>query len=70
MKLRTKEFAYFQNPNLMLLLQDGLSNYFKGLMLILCYLIVAASFFVHADPSSANGEFLNKNLLFFMEKQQ
>ncbi|KAM3696002.1 hypothetical protein ACJW31_06G004800 [Castanea mollissima] len=26
------------------LLQEGTSNYFKGLMLILCYLIVAASF--------------------------
>ncbi|KAK9152354.1 hypothetical protein Syun_010663 [Stephania yunnanensis] len=34
------------------LLQDGNSNYFKGLMLMLCYLIVAASFFVHVDPSS------------------
>ncbi|XP_010252961.1 PREDICTED: vacuolar cation/proton exchanger 2-like isoform X2 [Nelumbo nucifera] len=34
------------------LLQEGTSNYFKGLMLILCYLIVAASFFVHADPKS------------------
>ncbi|OVA19707.1 Sodium/calcium exchanger membrane region [Macleaya cordata] len=34
------------------LLQDGTSNYFKGLMLILCYLIVAASFYVHVDPSS------------------
>ncbi|KAM1218950.1 hypothetical protein ACFX13_046898 [Malus domestica] len=33
------------------MLQDGTSNYFKGLMLILCYLIVAASFFVHVDPS-------------------
>ncbi|XP_044473436.1 vacuolar cation/proton exchanger 5-like isoform X2 [Mangifera indica] len=32
-------------------LQEGTSNYFKGLMLILCYLIVAASFFVHEDPS-------------------
>ncbi|XP_021273686.1 vacuolar cation/proton exchanger 3-like isoform X1 [Herrania umbratica] len=31
------------------MLQEGTSNYFKGLMLILCYLIVAASFFVHAD---------------------
>ncbi|XP_042520874.1 vacuolar cation/proton exchanger 2 isoform X2 [Macadamia integrifolia] len=31
---------------------EGSSNYFKGLMLILCYLIVAASFFVHLDPSS------------------
>ncbi|KAJ4982343.1 hypothetical protein NE237_033180 [Protea cynaroides] len=34
------------------LLQDGTSNYFKGLMLMLCYLIVAASFFVHVDPNS------------------
>ncbi|CBI39814.3 unnamed protein product, partial [Vitis vinifera] len=33
------------------LLQEGTSNYFKGLMLILCYLIVAASFFVHVDPT-------------------
>ncbi|CAI0540862.1 unnamed protein product [Linum tenue] len=33
-------------------LQEGTSNYFKGLMLILCYMIVAASFFVHEDPSS------------------
>uniref|UniRef100_A0A7N0ZYZ7 Vacuolar cation/proton exchanger n=1 Tax=Kalanchoe fedtschenkoi TaxID=63787 RepID=A0A7N0ZYZ7_KALFE len=34
------------------LLQEGTSNYFKGLMLILCYLIVAASFFEHVDPSA------------------
>ncbi|XP_065873745.1 vacuolar cation/proton exchanger 3-like [Euphorbia lathyris] len=34
------------------MLQDGTSNYFKGLMLIFCYLIVAASFFVHMDPAS------------------
>ncbi|XP_022716650.1 vacuolar cation/proton exchanger 5-like isoform X2 [Durio zibethinus] len=34
-------------------LQEGTSNYFKGLMLILCYLIVAASFFVHEDTSSS-----------------
>uniref|UniRef100_A0A2P2L0N5 Vacuolar cation/proton exchanger n=1 Tax=Rhizophora mucronata TaxID=61149 RepID=A0A2P2L0N5_RHIMU len=32
-------------------LQEGTSNYFKGLMLILCYVIVAASFFVHEDPT-------------------
>ncbi|KAI4321739.1 hypothetical protein MLD38_035087 [Melastoma candidum] len=32
------------------LLQEGTSNYFKGLMLMLCYVIVAASFFVHVDP--------------------
>ncbi|XP_034207955.1 vacuolar cation/proton exchanger 2-like isoform X2 [Prunus dulcis] len=36
------------------MLQEGTSNYFKGLMLILCYLIVAASFFVHVDPSDAD----------------
>ncbi|XP_022752982.1 vacuolar cation/proton exchanger 5-like isoform X2 [Durio zibethinus] len=35
-------------------LQEGTSNYFKGLMLILCYLIVAASFFVHEDRSSTD----------------
>lgn len=33
-------------------LQEGTSNYFKGLMLILCYIIVAASFFVHRDPKA------------------
>ncbi|CAL9091578.1 unnamed protein product, partial [Musa textilis] len=38
------------------MLQEGTSNYFKGLMLMLCYLIVAASFFVHVDPPV--GEFL------------
>lgn len=36
--------------------QEGTSNYFKGLMLVLCYIIVAASFFVHVDPHSV-GEF-------------
>ncbi|XP_023905737.2 vacuolar cation/proton exchanger 5 [Quercus suber] len=36
------------------MLQEGTSNYFKGLMLILCYLIVAASFFVHEDPSQGD----------------
>lgn len=36
------------------MLQEGRSNYFKGLMLVLCYLIVAASFFVHVDPSNAD----------------
>ncbi|TXG55603.1 hypothetical protein EZV62_020859 [Acer yangbiense] len=34
------------------MLQEGTSNYFKGLMLMLCYVIVAASFFVHTDPAS------------------
>ncbi|KAE8098919.1 hypothetical protein FH972_016946 [Carpinus fangiana] len=37
------------------LLQEGTSNYFKGLMLMLCYLIVAASFFVHVDNTSPDG---------------
>jgi len=37
------------------MLQDGTANYLKGLMLILCYLIVAASFFVHVDPQSSDG---------------
>lgn len=32
------------------MLQEGTSNYFKGLVLIMCYLIVSASFFVHEDP--------------------
>ncbi|KAF7843164.1 vacuolar cation/proton exchanger 2-like [Senna tora] len=36
------------------MLQEGTSNYFKGLMLILCYLIVAASFFVHVDPKDGD----------------
>ncbi|KAJ0981018.1 hypothetical protein J5N97_009273 [Dioscorea zingiberensis] len=37
------------------MLQEGTVNYFKGLMLILCYLIVAASFYVHVDPSANDG---------------
>ena len=36
--------------------QEGTSNYFKGLMLILCYMIVAASFFVYIDPEK--GQYL------------
>ncbi|XP_002986504.2 vacuolar cation/proton exchanger 3 [Selaginella moellendorffii] len=37
------------------MLQEGTSNYFKGLMLLFCYLIVAASFFVHVDqPQHGN----------------
>lgn len=31
------------------LLQEGECNYFKGIMLLLSYLIVAASFYVHSD---------------------
>ncbi|XP_060209451.1 vacuolar cation/proton exchanger 3-like isoform X2 [Lycium barbarum] len=34
------------------MVQDGTSNYFKGLMLLFCYFIVAASFYVHIDPES------------------
>uniref|UniRef100_A0A6P4A516 Vacuolar cation/proton exchanger n=1 Tax=Ziziphus jujuba TaxID=326968 RepID=A0A6P4A516_ZIZJJ len=34
------------------MVQEGTSNYFKGLMLIFCYIIVAASYFVHVDPTS------------------
>ncbi|KAJ6792721.1 vacuolar cation/proton exchanger 3-like isoform X1 [Iris pallida] len=36
------------------MLQEGTANYLKGLMLILCYLIVAASFFVHVDPKTSD----------------
>lgn len=36
------------------MLQEGTANYFKGLMLILCYLIVGASFFVHIDPPTVS----------------
>ncbi|XWS51673.1 hypothetical protein CRYUN_Cryun11dG0003500 [Craigia yunnanensis] len=34
------------------LLQEGTANFFKGLMLLFCYLIVAASYFAHEDPLS------------------
>ncbi|KAF3772721.1 Vacuolar cation/proton exchanger 5 [Nymphaea thermarum] len=43
------------------MLQEGTSNYFKGLMLIFCYLIVAASFFVHIDPKTS--KFINQVLM-------
>ena len=29
--------------------QEGESNYFKGILLVLTYLIVAASYYVHHD---------------------
>lgn len=32
------------------MLLEGTANYFKGVMLVLCYFIVGASFFVHVDP--------------------
>ncbi|KAH6557687.1 hypothetical protein KP509_1Z100600 [Ceratopteris richardii] len=39
------------------MLQEGKANYFKGLMLVLCYLIVGASFFVHSDsPNEEEGK--------------
>eukprot|EP00262_Sarcandra_glabra_P000094 TRINITY_DN1012_c0_g2_i1.p1 TRINITY_DN1012_c0_g2~~TRINITY_DN1012_c0_g2_i1.p1 ORF type:complete len:436 (+),score=65.26 TRINITY_DN1012_c0_g2_i1:178-1485(+) len=38
------------------MLQEGTANYFKGLMLILCYLIVAASFFVHVDHKNSDDD--------------
>ncbi|KAJ6849294.1 vacuolar cation/proton exchanger 3-like isoform X2 [Iris pallida] len=37
------------------MLQEGTANYLKGIMLILCYLIVAASFYVHVDPTTSDG---------------
>ncbi|XP_050133607.1 vacuolar cation/proton exchanger 5-like isoform X5 [Malus sylvestris] len=53
------DFQLFETATLFLtvlvvafMLQEGTSNYFKGLMLILCYIIVAASFFVHRDPKA------------------
>ncbi|KAL0000375.1 hypothetical protein SO802_014156 [Lithocarpus litseifolius] len=39
------------SPTQIALFVEGTSHYFKGLMLLLCYLIVAASFFVHVDVS-------------------
>ncbi|XP_057431060.1 vacuolar cation/proton exchanger 5-like [Lotus japonicus] len=33
------------------MLQEGTANYFKGIVLIFCYLIVAAGFYVHVDSS-------------------
>ncbi|KAL8158622.1 hypothetical protein V2J09_000159 [Rumex salicifolius] len=54
------DFQLFETASLFMavlvvafMLQEGSSNYIKGLMLILCYLIVAASFFVHSDDSKA-----------------
>ncbi|CAN6443058.1 unnamed protein product [Victoria cruziana] len=36
------------------ILQDGVSHYMKGLVLLLCYLMVGATFFLRQTPSSAN----------------
>ncbi|XP_063948373.1 vacuolar cation/proton exchanger 5-like isoform X2 [Daucus carota subsp. sativus] len=35
------------------MLQEGNSNHYKGQMLLLCYLILAATFYVHRDPLSS-----------------
>ncbi|VYS65530.1 unnamed protein product [Arabidopsis thaliana] len=35
-----------------LVLQDGTSNYMKGLVLLLCYFVIAACFFVSNSPST------------------
>ncbi|KAG0580034.1 hypothetical protein KC19_4G142700 [Ceratodon purpureus] len=32
------------------MLLEGTANYFKGVMLVLCYFVVGASFFAHVDP--------------------
>ena len=32
-------------------IQDGQSNWLKGVVLLLCYVVISASFFVHTDPS-------------------
>ncbi|KAF5814663.1 putative calcium/proton exchanger [Helianthus annuus] len=46
------------------ILQEGTSNYFKGLMLLFCYMIVAASFYVHVDPASIR-EFLRTYRIYY-----
>ncbi|KAF5787377.1 hypothetical protein HanRHA438_Chr10g0464881 [Helianthus annuus] len=45
-------FWSYMHLNYVLRLQDGTSDYFKELILVFSYLIVAASFFVHMDPRS------------------
>eukprot|EP00898_Chlorokybus_atmophyticus_P004066 jgi/Chlat1/4660/Chrsp3S09027 len=42
-------------------LHDGLSNYLKGLMLVLAYIIVAGGFFVHDDGSSKGADWPGMN---------
>ncbi|KAJ0744512.1 hypothetical protein HanPI659440_Chr10g0388451 [Helianthus annuus] len=42
---------------------DGTSNYFKGLILVFSYLIVAASFLVHMDPRSMQDKPWRRGLL-------
>ncbi|XP_020595845.1 vacuolar cation/proton exchanger 2-like isoform X3 [Phalaenopsis equestris] len=41
------------------MLQDGTSNYLRGMMLILSYIIVAASFYVHVDPTFGESKLPN-----------
>ncbi|KAK3160678.1 hypothetical protein QOZ80_1BG0062870 [Eleusine coracana subsp. coracana] len=36
------------------MLQQGVSNYFKGLVLIFCYFLVAARSFAHVDPDTSD----------------
>jgi Ca2+:H+ antiporter len=37
-------------------LQDGTSHYLKGILLLLCYIVIGACFFVTRQPAShANG---------------
>lgn len=50
------EVSHISHKGFRILEQDGTANYFKGLMLVLCYLIVAASFFVHMDPQDPHRE--------------
>ena len=35
-------------------IQDGQSNWLKGVVLLLCYIIIGASFYVHQDPALAD----------------
>uniref|UniRef100_A0A6N2L2F3 Vacuolar cation/proton exchanger n=1 Tax=Salix viminalis TaxID=40686 RepID=A0A6N2L2F3_SALVM len=37
-------------------LQDGTSHYLKGLLLFLCYIVIAACFFVHKIPQSKESD--------------
>lgn len=67
------KFWKFSSPSILFvlsllpLLQEGTANYLKGLMLVLCYLIVAASFFVHVDPPKSKS-FVNTSLSLTMGK--
>ncbi|KAF1895580.1 hypothetical protein Lal_00041861 [Lupinus albus] len=43
-------------------LQDGTSNYLKGLILLLCYIVIAACFFVQTSPSLNHAGVTNNTL--------